>query len=100
MNYRDRGPRSTPCLRCAGNRNGTCGKESRPRYHSLKRAVLSWAILADAPPPEAGAPANEALAIAERLRDQAAAIVDRLIAAIKQGAALDSRLSLSNSVEL
>lgn len=92
MNYRDRGPRSTPCLRCSGNRIGTCGNESRPRYLPLERAVLSWAILAEDPPPQEGSPANEALATAERVREQAAAIVDRLIEAIEQGARLDGRL--------
>lgn len=92
MNYRDRGPRSTPCLRCSGNRNGTCGNESRPRYQPLERAVLSWAILADEPPPELGNPLNEALAAAERVRDQAASVVERLVVAIEQGAPLDGRL--------
>lgn len=92
MNYRDRGVRSTPCLRCSGNRNGTCDNESKPRYLPLERAVLSWAILSDEPPPQDGAPANEALASAERLRDQAAAVVERLVDAIEQGASLDARL--------
>ena len=92
MNYRDRGPRSTPCLRCSGNRNGTCGNESRPRYVPLERAILSWAILAEDPPPQDGSPANEALATAERVRDQAAVIVERLVDAIEQGASLDGRL--------
>lgn len=99
MNYRDRGVRSTPCLRCSGNRNGTCDNESRPRYLPLERAVLSWAILSDEPPPQNGAPANEALATAERLRDQAAAVVERLVDAIEQGASLDARL-LQRQAEL
>lgn len=92
MNYRDRGPRSTPCLRCSGNRNGTCDNESRPRYLPLERTVLSWAKLADEPATQHGVPENEALATAERLRDQAAAVVERLIVAIEQGAPLDARL--------
>ena len=99
MNYRERGPRSTPCLRCSGNRNGTCANESRPRYLPLERAVLSWAMLAEDPPPKDGEPLNEALATAERLRDQAAAVVERLVAAIEQGASLDGRL-IQRQVEL
>lgn len=99
MNYRDRGPRSTPCLRCSGNRNGTCGNESRPRYLPLERTVLSWAILSDKPPHQDGAAENEALATAELLRDQAAAVVERLIIAIEQGASLDGRL-VQRQVEL
>lgn len=82
-----------------GQPNGVCGNESRPRYLPLERAVLSWTILADEPPPQDGAPANEALATAERLRDQAAAVVERLVAAIEQGASLDGRL-LQRQVEL
>lgn len=42
LNYRDRGPRSTPVLRCSGERNGACGNTYKYRYQPLEDAVLDW----------------------------------------------------------
>ncbi|SFL45741.1 recombinase family protein [Methylobacterium pseudosasicola] len=97
MNYRDRGPRSTPCLRCSGNRNGTCANETYPRYRPLERAVLSWAMLSDRPQHVPATAEDETVAAAERLRDELRAAVDNLVAAIERGAALDDRLALRQS---
>lgn len=94
MNYRDRGPRSTPCLRCSGNRNGTCDNGAKPRYLPLERVLLSWALLSDRGPSTPDDPANERLAVVERQRDEAAAVVERLVAAIERGEALTDRLAL------
>jgi hypothetical protein len=42
MNYRDRGPRSTVVLRCAGSRNGTCSNSHPYPYKPLEAAILDW----------------------------------------------------------
>ncbi|MCJ2006253.1 recombinase family protein [Methylobacterium sp. J-092] len=94
MNYRDRGPRSTPVLRCSGNRNGTCANAAYPRYAPLERAILSWALLSDRPPQAPAIADDEAVAAARRRRDEARTSVDNLVAAIEKGAALDDRLAI------
>lgn len=47
MTYRDRGPRSTPVLRCTGERAGTCGNAYRFPYHDNENAILSWLVRLD-----------------------------------------------------
>lgn len=41
MSYRDRGPRSTPVLRCTGERAGTCENGYRFPNHDTENAILS-----------------------------------------------------------
>ena len=56
MNYRDRGPRSTPILRCSSERAGTCKNAYRFPYHDTENAILSWLVeldLSDGAPGEA-----------------------------------------------
>ncbi|WP_430912743.1 recombinase family protein [Methylobacterium sp. sgz302541] len=47
MTYRDRGPRSTPVLRCTGERAGTCWNTYRIPYQDTENAVLSWLVTLD-----------------------------------------------------
>lgn len=47
MNYRDRGPRSTPILRCSSERAGTCSNEYRIPYHDTEAAILLWLVKLD-----------------------------------------------------
>jgi len=47
MNYRDRGPRSTPVLRCSEERAGLCTNAYRIPYHDTENAILSWLVRLD-----------------------------------------------------
>ena len=47
MNYRDRGPRSSPILRCAGERNGACTNDYRFPYLATEDVILTWALQVD-----------------------------------------------------
>ncbi|WP_422230739.1 recombinase family protein [Methylorubrum rhodinum] len=47
MNYRDRGPRSTPVLRCSSERAGTCTNTFRIPYHDTEAAILLWLVKLD-----------------------------------------------------
>ncbi len=47
MNYRDRGPRSTPVLRCSSERAGTCTNDYRIPYHDTEAAILLWLVKLD-----------------------------------------------------
>ena len=47
MNYRDRGPRSTPVLRCSGERSGNCTNTYRIPYDDNQNAILSWLVTLD-----------------------------------------------------
>lgn len=47
MNYRDRGPRSTPVLRCSSERAGNCSNAVRVAYHPLENIVLTWLVRVD-----------------------------------------------------
>uniref|UniRef100_A0A9E8CMZ5 Recombinase family protein n=1 Tax=Bosea sp. NBC_00436 TaxID=2969620 RepID=A0A9E8CMZ5_9HYPH len=93
MNYRDRGPRSVPCLRCSGERNGTCENDAKIRYPDLEAAVIRWARFHQPPAPPKDDPAAEALAAAERRRAVLAAMIERLTDAIERGEPVEGRLS-------
>ncbi|MGU3476553.1 recombinase family protein [Methylobacterium sp. D48H] len=63
MNFRDRGPRSTPVLRCSSERAGACDNDYRIPYPDTENAILSWLVeldLSGGAPGEA-AKLNEAL---------------------------------------
>ena len=92
MNYRDRGPRSVPALRCSGERNGTCSNTTKIRYPDLEKEVIRWAAFHEPAPRPIDDAAVEALAAAERWLGGLREIEERLIAAIEQGARLDGRL--------
>lgn len=47
MNYRDRGPRSSPILRCAAERNGACTNDYRFPYLATEDVILTWALHVD-----------------------------------------------------
>lgn len=64
MNYRDRGPRSTPVLRCSAERAGACTNAYRIPYDDTENAVLSWLVKLDL---SGGAP-GEVARLAEKLR--------------------------------
>ncbi|BAQ45830.1 recombinase family protein [Methylobacterium aquaticum] len=64
MNYRDRGPRSTPVLRCSAERGGACTNAYRIPYEDTENAILSWLVTLDM---SGGAP-GEAARLAEDLR--------------------------------
>lgn len=64
MNYRDRGPRSTPVLRCSAERVGACGNAYRIPYDDTENAILSWLVKLDL---SGGAP-GEAARLSEELR--------------------------------
>lgn len=93
MNYRDRGPRSVPVLRCSGERHGSCDNDTKIRYPDLEKAVIRWAAFWEPKPPRIDPIAVEAVASAERKLENLQAMVERLIAAIEQGATLDDRLA-------
>lgn len=57
MNYRDRGPRSTPVLRCSEERAGLCTNAYRIPYHDTENAILSWLVTLDV---SGGAPGEAA----------------------------------------
>ena len=42
MQYRDRGPRSTPVLRCSGERNGKCENKTRIEYKPFEEILIEW----------------------------------------------------------
>lgn len=93
MNYRDRGPRSVPCFRCSGERNGTCGNKTKPRYPDLEAAVVKWAEFFEPAPQPIDEPAVEALASAERKRGELLQVIERLIDAIERGEPVQGRLA-------
>ncbi|MGC5779952.1 recombinase family protein [Methylobacterium sp. NFXW15] len=68
MNYRDRGPRSTPVLRCSSERAGTCTNDYRIPYHDTEAAILLWLVKLDL---TGGAP-GELARHEEALRSKAA----------------------------
>lgn len=91
MNYRDRGPRSTPVLRCSNERGGACTNAFRIPYRETEDAVLSWLVKVDL---AAGA-RTEAQHLESRLK-AAVAKRDALQAegeAIVQGVGKGSRFS-------
>lgn len=92
MNYRDRGPRSVPALRCSGERNGSCSNTTKIRYPDLEKEVIRWAAFHEPAPPSVDDAAVEALAAAERKLGNLREIEERLIVAIEEGARLDGRL--------
>lgn len=47
MNYRDRGDRSTPVLRCSGERSGNCTNAYRIPYDDNQNAILGWLVTLD-----------------------------------------------------
>jgi DNA invertase Pin-like site-specific DNA recombinase len=47
MNYRDRGVRSSPVLRCSGERNGRCNNSYRFPYLATEDVILTWALQVD-----------------------------------------------------
>ncbi|MCJ2050076.1 recombinase family protein [Methylobacterium sp. J-070] len=47
MNYRDRGARSTPVLRCSSERAGTCTNAYRIPYYDTEVAILLWLVKLD-----------------------------------------------------
>lgn len=85
MNYRDRGPRSVPCFRCSGERNGVCDNRTKIRYPDLEAAVVKWAEFYEPAPPPIDEAAVEALASAERRRGDILLTIRRLTDAVELG---------------
>lgn len=93
MHYRDRGPRSVPCFRCSGERNGVCDNKTKIRYPDLERAVVKWAEFFEPAPQPVDEPAVEALASAERKRGELLQVIERLTDAIERGEPVQGRLA-------
>lgn len=64
MNYRDRGARSTPVLRCSSERAGACTNTYRIPYEDTENAILSWLVRLDL----SGGVPGEAARLGEDLR--------------------------------
>lgn len=92
MNYRDRGPRSVPALRCSGERNGSCSNTTKIRYPDLEKEVIRWAAFHEPAPPRVDDAAVAALASSERKLGNLRKMEERLIKAIEEGGRLDGRL--------
>ncbi|MGX7703893.1 recombinase family protein [Methylobacterium sp. Gmos1] len=68
MTYRDRGPRSSPVLRCTGERAGSCENAYRIPYHDTENAILSWLVTLDL----SGGARGEIARLDEELRNKTA----------------------------
>lgn len=93
MTYRDRGPRSTPVLRCSRERGGTCDNAYRIPYQDTENAILSWLVDLDvsgAAPGERSR-VDQALTTAIARRDELVARGDAIADEIGAGSRFGAR---------
>jgi DNA invertase Pin-like site-specific DNA recombinase len=92
MNYRDRGVRSSPVLRCSGERNGSCSNTSTIRYAIAEAKALETAMAYEPKwHPVEDQDLRERIAV-EELRCQALdSAIERLLDALEAGEIQNAR---------